>query len=143
MFNKKNWETLMESRLNIYKRIDQNDLEMVNNTIQSYIWKVSNCSLGELDLAEKRIILDWSVKCTFLHDITELYICLQYTNSYLYTQHWLFVMKSTCFYMKIVAMKQVKITTNMNCLQKCSKEFINKAVILQVNVLYIIVFIFF
>jgi hypothetical protein len=64
MFNKKNWETLMESILNIYKRIDQNDLEMVNNTIQSYIWKVSNCSLGELDLAEKRIILDWSCKCT-------------------------------------------------------------------------------
>ena len=64
MFNKKNWETLMESMLNIYKRIDQNDLGMVNNTIQSYIWKVSNCSLGELDLAEKRIILDWSFKCT-------------------------------------------------------------------------------
>jgi hypothetical protein len=33
MFNKKNWETLIESMLNIYKRIDQNDLEMVNNTI--------------------------------------------------------------------------------------------------------------
>ena len=64
MFNKKYWETLMESMLNIYKRIDQNDLEMVNNTIQSYIWKVGNCSLGELDLAEKRIILDWLCKCT-------------------------------------------------------------------------------
>ena len=43
--------------------------------------------------------------------------------------------------MKIVAIKQVKITTNMNCSQKCSKEFINKAVIIQVQVLYIIVFI--
>jgi hypothetical protein len=64
MFSKKNLETLMESMLNIYKRIDQIDLEMVNNTIQSYIWKVSNCSLGELDLAEKRIIQDWSCKCT-------------------------------------------------------------------------------
>ena len=39
--------------------------------------------------------------------------------------------------------KTVKITTNMNCLQKCSKEFINKAVIIQVQVLYIIVFVFF
>jgi hypothetical protein len=37
MFSKKNLETLMESMLNIYKRIDQIDLEMVNNTIQSYI----------------------------------------------------------------------------------------------------------
>jgi hypothetical protein len=64
MFNKKIWGTLMESMLTIYKRIDQNDLEMVNNTIQSYNWQVSNCSLGELDLAEKRIILDWSCKCT-------------------------------------------------------------------------------
>jgi hypothetical protein len=27
----------MESMLNIYKRMDQNDLGMVNNTIQSYI----------------------------------------------------------------------------------------------------------
>ena len=53
------------------------------------------------------------------------------------------ICKQKHVYMKIVAMKQVKITTNMNCLQKCSKEFINKAVILQVNVLYIIVFIFF
>jgi hypothetical protein len=72
-----------------------------------------------------------------------VYIWIQYTKSYLYTQHWIFVNKSTCFYMKIVAIKQVKITTNMNCLQKCSKEFINKAVIIQVQVLYIIVFVFF
>ena len=64
VFNQIFWERLMESMLNIYKRMDQNDLGMVNNTIQSYIWKVSNCSLGELDLAEKRIILDWSFKCT-------------------------------------------------------------------------------
>jgi len=27
----------MESMLNIHKRMDQNDLGMVNNTIQSYI----------------------------------------------------------------------------------------------------------
>jgi hypothetical protein len=46
-------------------------------------------------------------------------------------------------YMKIVAIKQAKITTNMNSLQKCSKEFINKAVIIQVQVLYIIDFVFF
>jgi hypothetical protein len=64
VFNQIFWETLMESMWNIYKRMDQNDLGMVNNTIQSYIWKVSNCSLGELDLAEKHIILDWSFKCT-------------------------------------------------------------------------------
>ena len=50
--------------LTIYKRIEKKDLGMVDNTIQSYIRKVSNCSLGELDLAEKRIILDWSCKCT-------------------------------------------------------------------------------
>ena len=66
VFNQIFWETIMESMLNIHKRMDQNDLGMVNNTIQSYIWKVSNCSLGELDLAEKRIILDWSFKCTLL-----------------------------------------------------------------------------
>jgi hypothetical protein len=46
VFNQIVWETLMESMLNIYKRMDQNDLGMVNNTIQSYIWKVRNCSLG-------------------------------------------------------------------------------------------------
>ena len=62
--------TLIESMLNIYKRMDENNIGMVNNT---KLYLKGNYTLGELDQAEKRVLLDWTFKCTLLTCYSRMY----------------------------------------------------------------------